>query len=94
MGRIYENLGLDTRARHSRRSGFVFGGLEVGGGGGGFAVLVKGGVGLCDGFGVRGDFGMGVVWVWVRGVLGGFWGGGGGKLGVGMGVEGRGNLRG
>ncbi len=41
---------------------------------------------------IRGVFGMGVVWVWVRGVLGGFWGGG--KLGVGMGVEGRGNLRG
>ncbi len=32
LRRIYENLGLDTRARHSRRSVFVFWGLEVGGG--------------------------------------------------------------
>lgn len=44
-----------------------------------------------------GEFWDGVVWVWVRGVLGGF---AGGKLGVGMGMgmgmgmEGRGNLRG
>ncbi len=65
-------------------SGFGFGSW----GWAGLRCWLRGGWGFAMGIWIRGVFGMGFVWVWVRGVLGGFWGGG--KLGV----EGRGNLRG